>query len=194
MLQIQFNRAPDDGWLFHPKHVERLAGNNKILYKSVILLEIFFGISPNFFPPAFNTYSQPAIYKILWGWPLYCQEVTHPSARHLIDAVTTVTIRGTPCYTNLCPDMEIRQEEPSLFTEVGTSASVNEVSVFCRKKMEDRICPRLRGFTFYTLYFVTCTTMLSLAQIIWRQIAGWLNKDGFNTRRQEGNVAQFEVG
>jgi hypothetical protein len=26
---------------FHPKHVEQLAGNNKILYKSVILLEVF---------------------------------------------------------------------------------------------------------------------------------------------------------
>jgi hypothetical protein len=27
--------------MFHPKHVERLAGNNKILYKSVILLEFW---------------------------------------------------------------------------------------------------------------------------------------------------------
>jgi hypothetical protein len=27
--------------MFHPKHVERLAGNNKILYKSVISLELF---------------------------------------------------------------------------------------------------------------------------------------------------------
>jgi hypothetical protein len=35
-----FNRAPDDGRLFHLKHVERFAGNNKILYKSVILLEL----------------------------------------------------------------------------------------------------------------------------------------------------------
>jgi transposase len=28
-------------YIFHPKHVERLAGNNRILYKSVILLEHF---------------------------------------------------------------------------------------------------------------------------------------------------------
>jgi hypothetical protein len=33
--------------MFHPKHVERLAGNNKILYKSVILLELF-GIEVKF--------------------------------------------------------------------------------------------------------------------------------------------------
>jgi hypothetical protein len=31
--------------MFHPKHVERLAGNNKILYKSVILLERFWNSS-----------------------------------------------------------------------------------------------------------------------------------------------------
>jgi hypothetical protein len=41
MLLIQFNRAPDDEWLFRPKHVERLTGINKILYKSVISLEFF---------------------------------------------------------------------------------------------------------------------------------------------------------
>jgi hypothetical protein len=27
--------------MFHPKHVERLAGNNKIPYKNVILLELY---------------------------------------------------------------------------------------------------------------------------------------------------------
>jgi hypothetical protein len=29
-----FIRAPDDGWMFHPKHVQPFAGN-KILYKKV---------------------------------------------------------------------------------------------------------------------------------------------------------------
>jgi hypothetical protein len=34
------NSAPDDGHGICPKHVERLTGNNKVLY-SVILLEFF---------------------------------------------------------------------------------------------------------------------------------------------------------
>jgi hypothetical protein len=29
----KFNRAPDDGRGLRPKHVQRLAGNNKVLYK-----------------------------------------------------------------------------------------------------------------------------------------------------------------
>jgi hypothetical protein len=33
MLWIQFNRAPADGRGLRPKHVERLTGNNKVLYK-----------------------------------------------------------------------------------------------------------------------------------------------------------------
>jgi hypothetical protein len=33
MLWIQFNRAPDDGRGSCPKHVERLTGNNQVLYK-----------------------------------------------------------------------------------------------------------------------------------------------------------------
>jgi hypothetical protein len=33
MLWIQFNRAPDDGSGLRPKHVKRLTGNNKALYK-----------------------------------------------------------------------------------------------------------------------------------------------------------------
>jgi hypothetical protein len=41
------NWAPDDGPGICPKHVERLKGNNKVLY-SVILLE-FFEINPYFF-------------------------------------------------------------------------------------------------------------------------------------------------
>jgi hypothetical protein len=39
MLKLQFIRAPDDGWMFHPKHVEPFTGNKVLCKESVILLE-----------------------------------------------------------------------------------------------------------------------------------------------------------
>jgi hypothetical protein len=39
--EYSLNRAPDDGCMFHPKHVERLTGNNKMLYKVSSLWDFF---------------------------------------------------------------------------------------------------------------------------------------------------------